>query len=167
MASQAQTVTDGARAMLRHVIATIAYRGGKTMRGAPENFGSFRASEKTRTPAEIVAHLGDLMDWALSMARGKQEWHDTQAGAEWAAGVARFHRSLEALDEYLGSNEPLGAPAEKLFQGPLADALTHVGQLAMLRRMAGGPVKGENYFKAEIVAGRVGAEQSQAVREFD
>ena len=154
------------RQMLRHTVATLAYRGAKAMRGAPAHFADFHASEKTRTPGQLVGHIGDLLDWALSMARGKQEWHDSPA-VEWDAGVQRFHATLEAFDAYLASDQPLHVPAESLFQGPIADALTHVGQLTMLRRLAGAPIRGENYFKADIAAGRVGAEQKAAVREFD
>jgi len=136
------------------------------MRGAPTYFAEFRASETTRTPSQLVAHIADLLDWALSMAAGKQEWHDSvQLG--WDAGVQRFHAALQAFDGYLASAQPLHVPAENLFQGPIADALTHVGQLTMLRRLAGAPIRGENYFKADIAAGRVGAEQKAAVREFD
>jgi len=136
------------------------------MRGAPAHFAEFRASEKSRTPGQILAHIGDLLDWALSIARGKETWHNGAVGT-WDAGVARFHSSLEAFEAYLASGEALHVPAEKLFQGPIADALTHVGQLAMLRRMAGAPMRGENYFKAEVAAGRVGAEQAAPVQEFD
>lgn len=136
------------------------------MRGAPAHFAEFHASEKTRTPSQLVAHIGDLLDWALSIAQGKQEWHDSPLVA-WDAGVQRFHTALEAFDAYLATDQPLHVPAEKLFQGPIADALTHVGQLTMLRRLAGAPIRGENYFKADIAAGRVGAEQKAAAREFD
>jgi hypothetical protein len=136
------------------------------MRGAPAHFAEFQASEKTRTPSQLVAHLGDLLDWALSMAQGKQEWRDSPPIA-WDAGVQRFHAALEAFDAYLATDQPRHVPAEKLFQGPIADALTHVGQLTMLRRLAGAPIRGENYFKADIAAGRVGAEQKAAAREFD
>ena len=136
------------------------------MRGAAAHFAEFHASEKTRTPSQLVAHIGDLLDWALSMAQGKQEWHDSPPVA-WDAGVQRFHTALEAFDAYLATDQPLHVPAEKLFQGPIADALTHVGQLTMLRRLAGAPIRGENYFKADIAAGRVGAEQKAAAREFD
>ena len=152
--------------MLRHTVATLAYRGAKSTRGAPAHFAEFHASEKTRTPSQLVAHLGDLLDWALSMAQGKQEWHDSPPVA-WDAGVQRFHTALEAFDAYLASDQPLHVPAEKLFQGPIADALTHVGQLTMLRRLAGAPIRGENYFKADVAAGRVGVEQKAAAREFD
>jgi hypothetical protein len=154
------------RQLLRHTVATLAYRGAKAMRGAEAAFADFHASEKTRTPGQIVAHIADLLGWALVLAQGKHDWHDSPPLA-WDAGVRRFHATLEAFDTYLGSDQPLHFPAEKLFQGPIADALTHVGQLTMLRRMAGAPVRGENYFKADIVAGRVGCEQTAAVREFD
>lgn len=157
---------DSARGMLRHTLATLAYRGGKTLAGAPEGFGEFRAGDTTRTPAEILAHLGDLLDWALHMTAGRHVWKDTGPLA-WDAGVDRFFRGLAELDAVLASDAPLGYPAERLFQGPVADALTHVGQLAMLRRMAGAPVRGENYFRADISAGRVGPDQSAARVEFD
>jgi len=146
-------------------LATLAYRGGKALRGAPEGFAAFQAPEQTRTPGQILAHLGDLLDWALSMAKGKQEWHDSSA-LTWEQGSQRFFVALGALDAYVASSEPLHALAEKLFQGPIADALTHVGQIAILRRMAGAPVKGENYYQADIVAGRVGPDQSAPKREF-
>jgi hypothetical protein len=159
-------VPDPQVLFLRHTVATLAYRGGKAMRGAPHHFADFRASDKTRTPGQLVAHIGDLLDWALSMARGQQEYHESPPLA-WDAGVARFHAALEAFDAFLASGQPLAVPAEKLFQGPIADALTHVGQLTLLRRVAGSPIRGENYFKAEITAGQVGPDQAAPVREFD
>jgi hypothetical protein len=152
--------------MLRHIIATLAYRGGKALRGAPANFAAFRAAPGTRTPAEILAHIGDLLDWALRLADGSHEWRDSPS-RPWEQDVARFFAALDALDNRLAAAAPLGSPAEKIFQGPLADALTHVGQIAMLRRMAGSPVRGENYFLAEIAAGRVGYEQAPPVRECE
>lgn len=153
------------RELLRHAVATLAYRGGKALRGAPEGFATFQAGEKSRMPGQILAHIGDLLDWALSIAKGKQEWHDSPP-LSWEQGTQRFFVALGAFDAYLATSEPMEAPAEKLFQGPIADALTHVGQIAILRRLAGAPVKGENYFRAEIVAGRVGPDQSAPSREF-
>jgi len=157
---------DGSRDLLRHTVATLAYRAGKAFGGAREDFAVFRASETSRTPGEILAHMGDLFDWALSIAKGKQEWHDSPS-LPWAGGVKRFFAALEQFDAYLATGQPLAASAGKLFQGPVADALTHVGQIAMLRRLAGSPVRGENYFRAAIATGRVGAEQPAPVREFD
>ena len=154
------------RQMLRHTVAVLAYRGGKTVQNASADFATFRASESSRTPIEILAHIGDLLDWALWMAQGKQVWKNS-IPLPWEEEVARFFNALEKLDSYLASEAPLGYPAEKLFQGPVADALTHVGQLAFLRRMGGVPIRGENYFKAEIVSGRVGPEQSANRVEFD
>ena len=158
--------SDGKRGFLRHTLATLAYRGGKAVRGAPAGFAEFRAGETTRTPGQILAHIGDLMDWALSMSRGKEEWHNSPA-LPWEDGVHRFHAGMQALDDYLASDQPLAVTPERLFQGAMADALTHVGQINILRRMAGAPVKGENYSRAEIVAGCVGPEQAVPKREFD
>lgn len=152
--------------LLRHSVAILAYRGGKTLRNAPPEFPHFKASPTTRTPVEILAHLGDLLDWALRHAQGKSEWHNSKP-LPWEKEVKRFFAALEKLDKFLASETSLGCPPEKLFQGPIADALTHIGQIAMLRRMAGSPVKGENYYGADIVAGRVGPEQTPPGREFD
>ncbi|HUA61505.1 MAG TPA: hypothetical protein VML19_22280 [Verrucomicrobiae bacterium] len=151
-------------ALLRHTLAALAYRAGKAVRGAPAEFATFRADATSRTPAEILAHMGDLFDWALSIANGKQAWHDSTPLA-WAQEVARFFTALEAFDRRLAEG-PSDASIERLFQGPIADALTHTGQLAMLRRMAGCPFRGENYFVADIAAGRVGDEQAAPKKEF-
>jgi hypothetical protein len=159
------TFPDTARQLLRHTLATLAYRGGKALRGAPEGFSTFACGGGCRSAGEILAHVGDLLDWGLSMANGKREWHDSKPQA-WSDDVNRFHAALAAFDGYLASDQPLQVPVEKLFQGPVADAFTHTGQIAILRRMAGSPVKGENYFVADIVAGRLGPEQSAPKREF-
>jgi hypothetical protein len=151
--------------LLRHTLATLAYRGGKAVRGAPDTFADFQASPETRTPGQILAHIGDLLDWALSAARGPQQWH-VSAPLPWPEEVRRFFAALEALDAYLASEGPLQAPAEKLFQAPIADALTHIGQIAMLRRLAGAPMRAENYYVAKIAVGSVGADQPAPVYEF-
>jgi len=158
--------SDPKRELLRHALATLAYRGGKAMHNAPANFADYRCSETSRTPEQILAHIGDLLDWGLSIARGKQTWRDSGV-QNWNQDVERFFSGLKAFDDFLASDHPLDAAPEKLLQGPIADALTHVGQIAMLRRMAGAPMKGESYFAAEIVAGRVGREQTAPNREFD
>lgn len=153
-------------ALLRHTLATLAYRGGKAVRGATPGFAAFQANPGTRTPAEILAHIGDLLDWALALADGTHHWHNSTPLA-WDAEIARFFAAMEALDERFASGRPLGFSLEKLFQGPIADALTHVGQISLLRRMAGCPVLGENYFRAHIAAGTVGPEQPAPVQEFN
>jgi hypothetical protein len=158
-------MSDG-RVLLRHTLATLAYRGGKAIRGAPASFADYRCGESSRTPGQILAHVGDLMDWGLSIAEGRQKWHDTKPLA-WEEECDRFFAALRKFDDYLASEKPLQVSAEKLFQGPIADALTHVGQIAMLRRMAGAPMKGESYFVAEITMGRVGPEQAAPKKEFD
>jgi len=156
--------SDPKRELFRHTLATLAYRAGKTLRDAPAGFADFHAGEGLRTPGQILAHMGDLFDWALSMAQGQQKWQDSKP-LPWDQGVGRFFAALKKFDDFLASSEPAES-LEKLFQGPVADALTHVGQIAILRRMAAAPIKGENYHKAEITAGRVGADQAKPKREF-
>jgi len=154
------------RVSLRHILATIAYRGAKAVRNAGPSFADYRAGETSRTPAKILAHVGDLMDWGLAMSDGRREWHDSVPLA-WEKECERFFTALKKFDDYLASEKPLEVSAEKLFQSALADALTHIGQIAMLRRMAGVPIRGENYYVAEITVGRVGADQAAARKEFD
>ena len=134
--------------MLRHSLATISYRLSRALDGAPPEFASFRAGETVRTPAEILAHMGDLLDWALGLADGVHKWQDS-APLVWDADVARFLAALLKLDARLAAG-PLACDEKRLFQGPIADALTHTGQIALLRRMQGAPVKPKNYFRAEI-----------------
>ncbi|MGH7668557.1 MAG: hypothetical protein ACRENQ_03615 [Gemmatimonadaceae bacterium] len=152
--------------MLRHTVATVAYRGGKAVRNAPAEFADYRCGPTSRTPVQVLAHVGDLYDWALWMARGEQRWQNSTP-LPWDDEVARFFAVLRAFDGYLAGGEPLGRPVEMLFQGPVADSLTHIGQLAMLRRLAGSPVRAENYAKADITVGRVGADQAPPRVEFD
>jgi hypothetical protein len=157
---------DTARALLRHTVATVAYRGGKAIRGAPPSFATFQTAPGTRTPAQILAHIGDLFDWALSLADGQHVWHDSTPLA-WDDEAARFFDRLRRFDERLASDAPVSSPPARLFQGPVADALAHIGQLAMLRRLANAPIRGENYYKADIATGRVGPQQSASRVEFD
>jgi hypothetical protein len=157
---------DPARHLLRHTLATLAYRASKAVRDAPSSFAGFRAGATTRTPVEIVAHMGDLFDWALHMARGAHTWN-TSTPMSWTQEVERFFTALTALDAYLASDAPLGYPAETLFQGPVADALTHTGQLMLLRRLSGHPARGESYARADIAIGRTGFEQAAPRVEFD
>jgi hypothetical protein len=156
---------DDKRAFLRHTVATVAYRGGKAVCDAPASFATFTGDSSDRTALKILAHIGDLYDWALTQAKGAEAWNDSTPLA-WDREVARFFAALQRFDEYLASDAPLAVPPEKLFQGAIADSLTHVGQLAILRRLAGARMKSENYSRADIVAGRVGPEQTTAKREF-
>ena len=154
------------RELLRHTLATLAYRAAKATRGAPATFASFRAGPTSRTAVEILAHMGDLFDWALAMAKGEPKWHSA-VPQPWDEERARFFATLRAFDDRLASEEPLRYEITRLFQGPIADALTHTGQLTLLRRLAGAPIKGENYERATIAAGTLGAAQAAPRAEFD
>jgi hypothetical protein len=160
---EVRRIMSDSRELLRHTLATVAYRGAKAIRGAGAEFAEYGAP--ARTPAKILAHIGDLMEWGLSMADGSRKWNDS-APLGWEEESRRFFATLKKFDDYLASEKPLEVSAEKLFQGPIADALTHVGQIAMLRRMAGVAMKAENYFVAEVTVGRVGADQVPARQEF-
>lgn len=151
--------------LLRHTLATLAYRASKCLRDAPEGFASFEAGPRVRTPVQIVAHMGDLFEWAISLAQGKQRWQSSTP-LPWSEEVDRFFRTLKAFDDFLEYDAP-ACPPEKLFQGPIADAIAHTGQIAMLRRLAGWPIKGENYYRANIQTGATTAAQPSPVFEFE
>jgi hypothetical protein len=154
------------RIMLRHLLATLAYRAAKILRDVPVEFGEFQAGPSARRPVQILAHMGDLMSWGITLARGEYVWKAEGSG-DWDIEVKRFLDRLAELDRALEAGALPPGAEETLIQGPLTDALTHVGQLAILRGLAGCPVRPESYARAEIVVGRVGLVQSAPVREFD
>jgi hypothetical protein len=154
---------DDKRQLLRHTLATLAYRATRALDGAPDDFAEFNGCG--RTPGEILAHMGDLFDWALSIAQGSQRWHNSTP-LPWAEEKRRFFSALTAFDNYLAGLEPMHAEAERLFQGPMADAISHVGQLAMMRRLAGYKIPGENFYVANIKTGHAGADQPKPVKTF-
>ena len=154
------------RKVLRQLAATLAYRASKVLRDVPADFPAASLGPATRQPIEIVAHMADLMAWGVHLARGEHTW--TAAGAnDWDVEVQRFFDGLTLLDRELAAHEITETAMQKLTQGPLADALTHVGQLAMLRGVAGAPIRPESYARAEIVVGRVGRQQAPPRVEFD
>src|ERR1044071_8508215 len=144
--------TDSKRDVLRHMVATVAYRGGVAVKDAPQDFATFRAYESTRTPGEILAHIRDLLEGSLHLLKGNMVQLQSPA-LPWKEEIARFFCAVRELDAFLASEAPLAFPVEKFVQGPIGDALTHVGQIVMLRRMAGSPIRPAAYFTAEIVAG--------------
>ena len=154
---------DEKRDFLRHTLATLAYRTVRALENASQTFANF--SNAGRRPVQILAHMGDLLHWALSIAQGNPAWRDSQPLA-WPQEQQRFFAALGALDAYLASSSPVQAPVERLLQGPIADALTHAGQLAMLRRLAGSPTRGENFFVAAIAIGQVNSVQPEPVKPF-
>jgi hypothetical protein len=150
---------------LRHALATLAYRAAKVIRDAPPDFTAYRPATGSRSAGEILAHMCDLMDWVLSQAQGKETWRDSKP-LTWDEDVSRFFAALSAFDGYLASGAPLHVTPQSLFQGAIADALTHTGQIAMLRRLAGSRVRAENYARADIQAGHTGPDQPAPEREF-
>ena len=157
-------MTDSERRMLRHMVATIAYRGGKALRDVPPGFGDFRPAGVLNTPRVLLAHIGDLIEWAGRFCAGQEDQFTIAEPGTWDEEVTRFFAVLDRLDR--AAQAETSATLERLFQAPIADALTHIGQLALLRRMAGAPVLGESYRLAEIVVGRIGPEQAPPGREF-
>ena len=145
------------REVLRHMVATVAYRGGLAITDAPPRFETFRAHETTRTPGEILAHIGDLLEGSLHLVKGEMVYL-TSEPLPWPDEIRRFFSAVKAFDAYLATDAPLACEVERLIQGPVGDALTHVGQIVMLRRMAGKPIEDGAYFTAEIVAGEINEE---------
>ena len=164
MSSGSATRSD--RAFLRHNLATLAYRAEKALRDAPPDVATFRVSPTSRTPLQILSRMGDLTAWGARMADGERGW---AAGPpeDWPEAHARFFEGLADLDRALVEAEYDPVRVEQVFQGPIADALTHVGQIFLLRGLAGAPVRPENYMRASIEVGRVGPDQATERSEFD
>ncbi len=151
--------------LLRHALATLAYRAGKVLRDEPDGFADVRVSPVSRSAVELVSHLGDLMAWGERLARGEYRW-EAGVTTDWEEARDRFFRELAAFDAALADPAVTEPPTGVLFQGPVADALTHVGQLAMMRGVAGQPVRPESYARATIQAGRIGRDQAPPGREY-
>jgi len=151
---------------LRHALATLAYRAEKALRDYPLPGVEQRLAPSMRTPLELVGHLGDLMEWGESLAHGESRWNAGPA-SDWSAVCERFFNGLAAFDRALSEADPRSRPPGQIFQGPVADALTHVGQLALLRGAFGSAVRPESYARAEIEVGRVGREQPPPRQEFE
>jgi hypothetical protein len=145
---------DPKRGLLRHLLATVAFRGNVAIRDAPNDFAGFKIAEGVRTPAEVLAHIGDLLQGSVYLLKGEMVYLNAEPLA-WSDETARFFSAIKELDSFLVSGAPIDIPIEKLTQGPIADALTHIGQIILLRRAAGSPVRSESYFQAEIVPGKM------------
>ena len=148
------------RRLLRHFLAALAYRTQKALRGAPSDFGGFRLAPTVRTPHELLWHMTGVIGYARTMLHGGS--FAPPRLSTFADEVARFHDTLAALHADFG-NDRLGAAIsdEQFLQGPLSDAMTHAGQLAMLRRLAGSPVPSEDFIMATIDSANVGPEQAE------
>lgn len=149
-------IIDEKRELFRHLLATVAFRARVALADAPAEFAAFRFNAEIRTPAEILAHMGDLLEGTLFLLKGEMVYLNS-APLAWNAETERFFNAARALDAYLESAAPLAQPLEKIMQGPVADALTHIGQLVILRRASGSPIRPEPYFTAEIAAGKFDA----------
>lgn len=150
---------------LRHTLAALAYRATRALENAPPEFGGFSLGEAPKTPVQILSHMCDLMDWSLSLVRADQKWENSTP-LPWDQELVRFFAALTALDEALAATEPDTDTERRLFQGPIADALTHTGQIAMLRRLAGCPMAGENYFVAGVRVGQTTMNQPAPHKTF-
>lgn len=145
---------DPKRELLRHLVATIVFRGNVAVREAPDSFARFKLNEDMRTPGEVLAHIGDLLEGSLYLLKGEMKYLDSSQ-LPWPEEIARFFSAAKELDAFLASDAPIEVPIEKLTQGPIADALTHIGQIVLLRRAAGIPVRTEPYFQVDIIPGEM------------
>jgi hypothetical protein len=149
---------DDKRLLLRHFLATLAYRTQKALRGAPESFSSFRATPTVRTPHELIAHMESVLGYARTFFIGGE--YNQEALSDFAAEILRLHATIEDLAQHLEIGTPFfNITPEKMLQGPFSDAMTHAGQLAMLRRLAGSPIPPENFIYADVQPDNLGTEQ--------
>jgi hypothetical protein len=159
----ATALPDQKRPLLRHFLAALAYRTQKALHGAPASFAHFDAGNRVRTPQDLLRHMTAVLGYARTFFDGGT--YEARLEPTMEAEVARFHAMLEDLARRLDSGTPLrDITEEQLLQGPLADAMTHAGQLALLRRLAGSPVAPENFIFAAIDPHRLGPDQAPPAR---
>lgn len=154
---------DDKRKLLRHFLAALAYRTQKALREAPPEFGDFRVADKTRTPHEIIQHMDSVLGYARTFFIGGK--YRALAFPDFEGAVRHFHEILADVGRHLEEGSPFhGITAKRLLQGPFSDAMTHAGQLAMLRRLVGSPVPPENFVFADIDADNLGPHQPPPAR---
>jgi hypothetical protein len=150
------------RALLQHFLAALAYRTQKALRGAPESYAEFRAGTNVRTPHELLWHMTGVIGYARTMLHGGA--FTPPRLPAFAEEIERFHTTLQALhDDFADAALQARITDEQFLQGPLSDAMTHAGQLAILRRLAGSPVASENFIFADIRVSNLGASQPDPV----
>lgn len=152
-------MTTSSTHLPRHLLATLAYRFQKTLQDAPPGFPSLSPGHGVRTPQQLVRHMNGVLSNGLALVQPSGGNYRGTSNLNWEGEVARFHDLLGALDTELEKGRPEPEILARLLQGPLADAMTHIGQLALLRRLAGSPVQPENFFSAVIRLGQVGPNQ--------
>jgi hypothetical protein len=143
--------------LLRHYLATLAFRTRHVLRDAPEGFEDFEVGLDTRSPSQILNHINAILHMTELACRDKKPTLPDEL--PWIEAIETFHSLLIKLDKTLVKSDLPDEKVYQLFQGPWCDAMTHVGQLAMLRRLYGAPLKSVNYFRAEIKAGHLGPDQ--------
>jgi hypothetical protein len=154
---------DGKQLLIQHFLAALAYRTQKALRYAPPEFASFSAGQSVRTPHELVNHMNSVLGYAGTFFLGGS--YRAPQLPEFAAEVERFHETLTNLARLVEiESEWQSITPEQLLQGPLSDAMTHAGQLAMLRRLSGHPIPPENFVFAEIEAAKLGPDQALPAR---
>ena len=152
---------DEKRHMLRHFLAAIAYRTQKALKDHPRDFGEFRAARGIRTPHQIVNHMTNVLGYARTFfVGGRFRAHKLPTFRE---EITRLHEMLADLSTQIADGQLEGITPEQMLQGPLSDVMSHTGQLAMLRRLAGSPVPPENFVMADISAENVGPNQADPV----
>jgi hypothetical protein len=150
------------RQILRHFLGALAYRTQKALRGSPDDFAAFDAGGGVRTPMELVRHMASVLGYARTFFIGGS--YSPQPLDSFKDEIERLHENLVDLRNDLDSGRPMiDTTEERMLQGPFSDAMTHVGQLAMLRRLHGKPVPSENFILADVSAENVSSDQPDPV----
>lgn len=157
-----ESPTPDTTQLLRHTLATLAYRANRVLADAPEGFGDFDAGQGVMTPRKMVNHMSMILAYAKSRLTGEEFQRPTEVD-DWSMEVDRFYETVSALDKAAEAGfRADGEMVLRMLQGPILDALTHVGQLSLLRRLAGSPTPKDNYIKAQIELGKTGKDQAPA-----
>ena len=147
--------------MLRHFLASITYRATKAIKNVPETYPAHDLGKGVKTPLRILHHITGVLTYAHSFFEHYDTTHiDVKS---WDAEVGEFYSILSKLDKSIQEKKPKEVTEEQLLQGPLSDAMTHIGQLSMLRRLADSPLPSENFIFADVRKGAVGPNQPDPI----
>ncbi len=133
---------------IQHFLKVLSYRFEKAIHNAAESYPKHASGHGIRTPLELLGHMNGVLEFAISSLKNQPRRNIPEQS--WQEQITLYYEKLKELNQLMQENSFDTDTLERILQGPLADAMTHIGQLAMMRRLANSAIAGENYFAADM-----------------
>lgn len=111
---------------------------------------SFRPADDVMSIRELVKHIWGLVNWVRISVQGEPHRRPMEIVSVRSDILEMLHELRTAVsemnDDELSEVTIEGNPLWNIINGPVSDALTHVGQINSFRRLNGNPVPRANVF---------------------